>query len=132
MVLTLSIYKLFSRACRTNYVDLFIYELHEITAVFFVTNNTNYFLWMVKYARDLINMEDTHPGVRQLLKGGSQSVRRTNNSFSGNPVVMTLEQTTNANVASKLTVISTFQQNIAAKNKEQVDDNKISQKGSGR
>jgi hypothetical protein len=111
------VYMLFSRACRTNDIDLFIYALHLICPIFFAVNKPNYARWTVRFLLNLLNMDETHPGIRQMLDKGALSVRRTNNPFARNPVDMTLEQTINADAASRLTGISAFQQSIAAKNK---------------
>ena len=111
------IYKLFSRACRTNDVDLFIFALSLMSPIFFSVNKQNYARWSVRYLLNLLNMDESHPGIRQVLENGALSVRRSSNSFARNPVDMTLEQTINADAASRLTGISAFQQSIAAKNR---------------
>ena len=115
-------YLLLSRACRTNDLDLFIYALDLITPVLFVTNKQNYARWMVhvRYLQNLLNIDNSHPGLGQILSKGALSVRRTKNSFARNPVNMTLEQTINADAASQLTGITAFHQNVAAKNRWRV------------
>ena len=59
---------------------------------------------MTKYQLDLLNIDSTHPGLRELLSDdGLFSVRRTNKQFSRLPVDLTLEQTVNADAASRMT-----------------------------
>ena len=113
----ISVYFLFSRACRTNDVDLFIYSLSLMCPVFFSANKQNYARYMVRFILNLLNMDTTHPGVRQMLEKGALTIRRSSKPFSRLPVDMTLEQTINADAASRLTGISAFQQSDAAKNR---------------
>ena len=63
---------------------------------------------MVRYYLNLVNIDNTHPGVRQILENGALSIRRTDKAFSRTPVDMPLEQTVNADAASRLTGISVF------------------------
>lgn len=99
---------LFNRACRTNDLPLFIYGLEMFIPIFFAGNRPNYSRWMVRYQLNLINAKYTHPGVTELLEDGALSVRRTKKSFSRTAVDMTLEQTVNADAASRQTGISAF------------------------
>ena len=95
------IYLRFSRACRTNDLELFIYSLCEMCPLFFTTSRPNYARWMVRYYLNLLNVDQTHPGVKQILAGGDLSIRRTNKTFSRTAVDLTLEQTINADAASR-------------------------------
>ena len=52
-----------------------------------------------------------------MLENGVLSASRSSNSFARNPVKITLVQTINADVASRLTGLSAFQQSVAAKNR---------------
>ena len=70
------LYLLFSRACHTNDLDLFIYCLGKMCYLFFAASRHNYGKWMVRYHLDLLNVETTHPGVSRMLKAGGLSVRR--------------------------------------------------------
>lgn len=105
----------FNRACRTNDLDLFIYSLGEMCAIFFACNRPNYSRWMVRYHFNLMNVDETHPGVCDTLKNGALSIRRTDKAFSRTPVDMTLEQTVNADAASRLTGISAFSTSVGAR-----------------
>ena len=59
-------------------------------------------------------MDDTHPGLRRTLEEVVLSVGRTGKSFSQTPVDITLEQTVNADAASRQTGIAAFSCNEAA------------------
>ena len=108
-------YLMLSRACRTNDVDLFVYALSQMCPVFFAASHQNYARWMVRYCLRLLNIDNTHPGLRDLLQAGAFSVRRTSTSFSRTPVDMTLEQTVNADAASRLTGVSSFTNSDSAR-----------------
>ena len=99
-------YQLLDRAVRTNNVELFIYALTPIVGLFFATNHINYARWMTKYQLNLLNIDDTHPGLRTLLEKGAFTVRRGDNHFSRCPVDLVLESPVNADAASRLTGLS--------------------------
>ena len=63
---------------------------------------------MVRYYLNLLNVDQTHPGVKQILAGGALSIRRTNKTFPRTAVDLTFEQTINADAASRLTGIAAF------------------------
>ena len=102
------VYLLFHRACRTNDLDLFIYALGQMRYSFFAGSRPNYARWMVRYHMNLLNVDKTHPGVREVLQKGALSIRRTDKSFSRAAVDITLEQTVNADAASRKTGITAF------------------------
>ncbi len=56
----------------------------------------------------LLNIDFTHPGAREILFKGAMSIRRTSKSFSRSAIDLTLEQTINANIASRETGIVAF------------------------
>ena len=105
----------FSRAYRTNNLQLFIFTLGQMCPILLAGNGPNYARWMVRYYHNLMNMDNTHPGVRESLEKGALSVRRTNKSFSRIQVDITLEQTVNADAASRLTGIASFSQSDSAR-----------------
>ena len=70
---------------------------------------------MTIYQLDLLNIDETHPGASAMLEAGALSVRRTNKTFSRSPVDLTLEQTVNADVASRLTGITSFSKPVSAR-----------------
>ena len=73
------IYILFDRECRTNDVDLFVYALKQMIPIFFVIHRPNYTRWMVLYHFNLMNMDLTHPLVRDLpARGGVGILYPTN------------------------------------------------------
>ena len=85
--------------------------------MFFAANRQNYARWMVRYHLNLLNVDPTHPGVRDSLVNGALSIRRSDKSFSRNAVDMTLEQTINADAASRHTGITAFTNSMAARRK---------------
>lgn len=109
------IYLLLDRACRTNDVALFIYALGEMIPVFFACHRPNYARWITRYHLNLLNMELTHPGIRQVFDAGALSIRRTSKSFSRSAVDLTLEQTINRDAASRQGGIAAFTQNTNAR-----------------
>ena len=92
-----------NRAVRENDVDLYVYALTTVIDLFFATNRQNYARWMAKHQLDLMNLPATHPGLKEMLAAELFSIRRTDNHFSRLPVDLTLEQTVNANAASRMT-----------------------------
>ena len=63
---------------------------------------------MVRYQLNLLNIDESHPGAKSVLMSGGLSVRRSNKTFSRTPVDLTLEQTINADAASRSTGIVAF------------------------
>ena len=74
-------YHLLKRAIRTNDIDLYIHALTAIIDLFFATNHVNYSRWLTKFQLDLLNVEDSHPGLRDLLDQGVFTVRRTDKAL---------------------------------------------------
>ena len=64
---------------------------------------------------NLLNMEQTHPGIGKVFDGGASSIRRTPKSFSRCAVDHTLEQTINRDAASRQGGITAFTQNVSAR-----------------
>ena len=111
------LYLLFNRACHTNDLELFTFCLGKMCAIFFATSRPNYARWMTRYHLDLLNIDETHPSARAILEAGALSIRRTNKPFSRSPVDLTLEQTVNADAASRLTGIAAFSKSVSARKK---------------
>ena len=63
----------------------------------------------------MIKMEKTHPGISQYFKNGALSIKWTKQDFSRSAVDLTLEQTINADAASRLTGITAFTNYILAR-----------------
>uniref|UniRef100_A0ABD2WFG9 Uncharacterized protein n=1 Tax=Trichogramma kaykai TaxID=54128 RepID=A0ABD2WFG9_9HYME len=80
-----------------------------------IFDDPNYARYTVKYFDNLIKIDDTHPGLREDLENGSFGIRRTNKPFSRQPIDLTLEQTINADAASKLTGIVNSSNSIASR-----------------
>lgn len=70
---------------------------------------------MSKYQLDLMNLHESHPGLRQILEDGGFSVRRSDNDFARIPVDLTLEQTVNADAASRMTGYTSSTNNYSSR-----------------
>ena len=101
-------FQLYSRGYRTNNLDLFVYALGRMIPAFFAGNRPNYARWMICYHLNLLNIDTSHPGLRQVLENGALAIKRTNRPFSRTGVDMTLEQSINADAASRLTGIAAY------------------------
>ena len=99
---------------RSNDVNLFTYMIGKMTDVFFAGGKQNYSRYMTLYYFKLLNIEETHPGLKDQLSKGSVSVQLSSNSFARQPVDMAVECTVNADAASRLTGISSFTQSLSA------------------
>ena len=109
----IDIYILFSRAVRKNDVNPFIVMLGKMIDIF-AASRQNYARYMCLYYHRLLNMDATHPGLRQQLENGALSVRLSSNSFARQTVDQALESTINADAASHQTGITSFHQNQGA------------------
>lgn len=109
------LHMMFTRACKTNNLQLFTYILGEMRYVFFACNRPNYARWMVRYYFNLLNVDSSHPGLRQFLENGALTIKRTTKAFSRTPVDLTLEQSINADAASRQTGISAFTTSSSAR-----------------
>ncbi len=74
-------YLVLNRDMRSNNVQLFASALFHISSLFFSTNYPNYARWMSRYALDLLNIDETYPGLSEVLEGGAFSVCRGNQDF---------------------------------------------------
>ena len=103
------------RAIRTNDIKGFAHSLTPLIALFLMTNHINYSRWLTKFQLDIYNIETTHPGLLPILEQGAFTVRRTDHKFSRIPVDLILEQTVNADAASRLTGMSAMTNNYSAR-----------------
>ncbi|OXU17113.1 hypothetical protein TSAR_008554 [Trichomalopsis sarcophagae] len=108
-------YLMLTASIRTNDFELFKFMLPRITNLFFVFNQPNYARWLVLYHNKLCRVNETHPGLIVQLEKGSFGVKRTDNKFSKIPVDLTLEQTINADAASRLTGVLHFTNSVQAR-----------------
>lgn len=108
-------YQLFEYAIRTSDLNMYIFAARKMCSLFFSFNHQNYARWLTKNIDDLINIDQTHPGLREYFENGALSVRRTTKNFSRSPVDLTLEQTINANAANKLTGVTSFTNSLYAR-----------------
>lgn len=109
------LYQLLERAIRTSDVKLYNYAAHEICALCFAFNHQNYARWLTRNHDNFANIEKTHPGLLEDFENGALSIRRTAKSFCRSPVDLTLEQTINANAGNKLTGVTSFTNNLQAR-----------------
>lgn len=98
-------YLMLSRSIRIGDFELFKFVLPKITNLFFICNQQNYARWGVKYHSNLLNVATTHPDIFEEFKKGCFGVKRTDKSFSRQPIDLVLEQTINADAARRLTGI---------------------------
>ena len=70
---------------------------------------------MVRCHLNLLSVDNIHSGLRQVLENGVLTIRRTNKTFSRAPVDITLEQSINADAASRHTGITAFSTTDGAK-----------------
>lgn len=97
--------------------NLFVDTLPKITNVFFSMNHHNYARYMSIYWDKLINIETTHPRLLDDCQKSFVGIRRTIKSFSRIPVDLTLEQTINADAASKASGIVNITNSFSARQK---------------
>jgi hypothetical protein len=64
-------------------------------------NNVNYARYMLVYITDLEKMQKTHPELYQNFRKSGFGIKRTPKPFSKIPIDLTLEQTINAESASR-------------------------------
>ena len=107
----IQIYHDLERATRSNDINLYIYTFTPIIDLFFATNHVNYARWLAQFQLNLLNMNDSHPGLREILERGAFTVRRTDHHFSRIPIDLTLEQTVNADAAFRLTGLTSATNN---------------------
>ena len=95
------LYHEFVRSIRVGDIHLYMSCLPKMSAFFFVFNHLNYCRYLLQHYSNLKNLRNTHPEVWNEYKNGGFSIRRTSKPFSGLPIDLTLEQTINAESASR-------------------------------
>lgn len=108
-------YLTLSRSIRTGDFELFKYILPKITNLFFACNQPNYARWSVRYHYNLTKVAETHPGLETDLEKGCFAIKRTEKSFSKQPIDLILEQTINADAGRRLTGVVHFTNSISAR-----------------
>lgn len=68
-----------------------------------------------KYLKNLIRVDETHPGLRADFEKAPFGIKRTKKSFSKQPIDLTLKQTINAKAGNKLIGISHITNLITAR-----------------
>lgn len=116
------IYLMFCRAVKSNDLSLFIYSLEQMIPLFVAAGLHNYAKWITLYNLNLINMDHSHPGLKEILNQGAMTIGRTQQAFARNDIDLTLEQTVNLDAASRLTGIASLKQNISARRRWNYSD----------
>ena len=104
---------IFIRATKGNDLDLHIAALYALCQMFFAYEYCNYARYVPCYIMTLMNLQDTHPGCKELLQKNGFSVSRSSVPLSRNPVYITIEQTINRHAKSQ-GGITGFSRNCAA------------------
>ncbi len=94
---------------------MYTHALGKIIPVFFSGKRLNYARWMIVYLLKLLNIKKESPEIRHAVSQGGLSIKRSTNSFSRVPVDMALEQTINADAASRFTGITAFANSESAR-----------------
>ena len=97
----IQLYRDFVRSVRVGDLKLYMCCIPKLTAYFFRFNHPNYARYLVYYHDCLIKLKSTHPQVYKEFEAGNFSLRRTEKRFSGLPIDLSLEQTINADSASR-------------------------------
>ena len=85
----------FLRAMKETNLELNIANLEQMTSIFFAFDHPNYARYTAVYLLMLMNLEESHPGAKQLLSGNGFSVNRSSVPGSRTAVDITIEQTIN-------------------------------------
>lgn len=110
-------YLMFEYSIRTADFELYQHVLQKITNIFFTMNHQNYARYMTVYLDKLSKIEETHPGLLSDSKHCFLGICRTSNPFCRIPVDLTLEQTINADAASKASGIINLTDSFSARQK---------------
>lgn len=57
------LYQIFEYAIRTSDLNLYIHSAFKMCSLFFAFNHQNYARWLTKNIDDLMNINETHPGL---------------------------------------------------------------------
>ena len=83
----------FLRATKLNHLDLHVACLYKLCSLFFSYDHPNYARYTTIYYLILLNLDRTHPGLKDLLKRNGFSVNRSGVPTSRNGVDITIQQT---------------------------------------
>ena len=90
----------FLRAIKHNDLDLHMACLYKLCPLFFSYNHPNYARYTTIYCLILLNLDRTHPRLKDLLKRNGFSVNRSGVPTSRNAVDITIQQTINRHARS--------------------------------
>ena len=103
----------FLRAIKLNHLDLHVACLYKLCPLFFSHDHPNYARYTTIYCLILLNLDMTHPGLKDLLKRNGFNVDRSGVPTSRNAIDITMEQTINRHAKSHGGIIC-FSRNYAA------------------
>lgn len=107
-------YLMFERSIRTANFELFCYIITKMSNILFTFYQQNYARWLAWYNDTLLNIEQTHPGLKDECMRGGFGIKRTNKPFFRVPIDLTLEQI-NADAGRRLTGIIHLTNSIGAR-----------------
>lgn len=63
----INLFHRFEKAIQAIDLELFSYTLTPVIDLFFATTHVNQSHWLTKHQMDLLNIDDTHPGLKESL-----------------------------------------------------------------
>ncbi|GFS24129.1 hypothetical protein ElyMa_001656100 [Elysia marginata] len=103
----------FSRAIKTNNLDLHMRSLQQLCPLMFTINHHNYARYLTLYCASLLNLSNSHPGAEDLLRKGGLTVNRSNLPNCLTAIDLTIEQTINKHAKAKGGIVG-FSKNCPA------------------
>lgn len=110
-------YLMLEFSIRTSDFDLFKYVLRKMTNILFTMSHQNYARYLSVYLNQLENIGKTHPGLLEDSKDCFLGFHRTSKPFSRIPKDLTMEQTQNADAASKASGVINLTDSFSARQK---------------
>ncbi|GFS05583.1 hypothetical protein ElyMa_004685300 [Elysia marginata] len=103
----------FSRAIKTNNLDLYMRSLQQLCPLMFTMDHHNYARYLTLYCASLLNLSNSHPGAEDLLRKGGLTVKRSNLPNCRTAIDLTIEQTINKHAKTKGGIVG-FNKNCPA------------------
>lgn len=103
----------FLQATKENDLDLHIASLRQMCPLYFAFDHHNYARYATLQLVSLATLDESHPGLEELLRNNGFSVSRSDVPGSRNAVDITIEQTINRSAKSHGGIIG-FSRNVAA------------------
>ena len=96
-------------------LDLYIYSLQQMTALFFTANHQNYSRWFTMHRDKLLKLKNFHPNIYEEFENGCFSLKRTSKPFSRILTDLTLEQIINPKAACQFSGIISLTNSVSAR-----------------